>query len=104
MKSMKYDMYFDFEREILGTVMHFLESREVNGIIHIMVFSCGPDSIAGEMASRYSRRNPDVPMLQLVFDELTGEAGMRTRIEAFVDMLKRSMAKNVHPTMTNVHI
>ncbi|NHJ48701.1 MAG: hypothetical protein FK733_13030 [Asgard group archaeon] len=90
MKKLKFDLYFDYEREILGTIMHFLESKTVDGIIHILIFSCGPDSIAGEMASQFSKRDPLVPLLQLVFDELTAETGLKTRLEAFTDMLRRS--------------
>ncbi|MEE9411349.1 MAG: 2-hydroxyacyl-CoA dehydratase, partial [Candidatus Heimdallarchaeota archaeon] len=99
-----YDLYFDYEREILGTIMHFIESKTVDGIIHLMVFSCGPDSIAGEIAARVSKRNPDIPLLQLVFDELTAETGLRTRIEAFIDMLRRSEADQVIFLSTKVHI
>jgi predicted nucleotide-binding protein (sugar kinase/HSP70/actin superfamily) len=89
MARLEYDYYFYYTREILASVMYFLESKTVDGIIHIVIFSCGPDSIAGELAARFGKRNPAVPLLQLVFDELTGEAGLRTRIEAFVDMLRR---------------
>ena len=104
MAKLEYDIYFDFEREILGTVMHFLDSKTIDGIIHLMIFSCGPDSIAGEIASRFSRRDTVVPLLQLVFDELTGEAGMRTRIEAFVDMLRRSIDEQVILLPKKTHI
>jgi predicted nucleotide-binding protein (sugar kinase/HSP70/actin superfamily) len=94
METLDFNMYFDFEREILGTIMHFLESKTVDGIIHMMIFSCGPDSIAGEMAMRFAKRTKGVQMLQLVLDELTGEAGFTTRIEAFVDMLRRRKKKD----------
>ena len=89
MDTLDFNMYFDYERELLGTAMHFLEKKTVDGIIHIIIFSCGPDSIAGEMVSRFSTRKPNIPVLQLTFDELTGEAGLRTRLEAFIDMVKR---------------
>jgi predicted nucleotide-binding protein (sugar kinase/HSP70/actin superfamily) len=89
MDTLEFNMYFDYERELLGTVMHFLEEKSVDGIIHIIIFSCGPDSIAGELVSRFSKRKPDVPVLQLTFDELTGEAGLKTRLEAFMDMVSR---------------
>jgi predicted nucleotide-binding protein (sugar kinase/HSP70/actin superfamily) len=89
MKKQYFQIYFDYEREILGTVMHYLEHKNIDGIIQLMVFSCGPDSVAGEMALQYSKRDPIVPLLQLVFDELTVETGLKTRIEAFVDMLRR---------------
>ncbi|MHA1777213.1 MAG: acyl-CoA dehydratase activase-related protein [Promethearchaeota archaeon] len=89
MDLLESNMYFEYEREILGTIMHFLESKTIDGILHLIIFSCGPDSINGELASRYSRREPEVPLLQLVIDEHTGEAGLNTRIEAFIDMLRR---------------
>ena len=91
MSKLKHGMYFHYEREILGTIMYFLEQKTVDGIIQLVVFSCGPDSIASEMAIRFARRNPSIPLLQLVFDELTGEAGVKTRIEAFIDMVNRRM-------------
>ncbi|HUU79220.1 MAG TPA: acyl-CoA dehydratase activase-related protein [candidate division Zixibacteria bacterium] len=89
MEKLDFNMYFDYEREILGTLMHFIESKTVDGIIHLMIFGCGPDSIAGEMAARFSKRDSEVQLLQLVLDDLTAEAGLNTRIEAFADMLKR---------------
>ncbi|MCG3222634.1 MAG: hypothetical protein H7641_14740 [Candidatus Heimdallarchaeota archaeon] len=104
MAKLDYDLYFEYEREILGTIMYFLEHRTVDGIIHLMIFSCGPDSIAGELAARFSKRDPSIPLLQLVFDELTGEAGMRTRIEAFVDMLRRSEAEQAILLTTQIHL
>jgi predicted nucleotide-binding protein (sugar kinase/HSP70/actin superfamily) len=104
MAKLQHDLYFDYEREILGTIMYFLEHRTVDGIIHLMIFSCGPDSIAGELAARFSKRDPAIPLLQLVFDELTGEAGLRTRIEAFVDMLRRSDAEQAILLTTKIHI
>jgi predicted nucleotide-binding protein (sugar kinase/HSP70/actin superfamily) len=89
MAKLDFNMYFDYERELLSTVMHFLEDKSVDGIIHIIIFSCGPDSIIGEMVSQFSKRNPAIPVLQLTFDELTGEAGLKTRLEAFIDMVTR---------------
>jgi predicted nucleotide-binding protein (sugar kinase/HSP70/actin superfamily) len=89
MEKLEYNMYFEYEREILGTIMHFLESKTVDGILHLIIFACGPDSINAELANRFSRRNPKVPLLQLVLDEHTGEAGINTRLEAFMDMIKR---------------
>ncbi|MHA1188254.1 MAG: acyl-CoA dehydratase activase-related protein [Candidatus Heimdallarchaeota archaeon] len=104
MKKLVFDLYFDYEREILGTVMHFLESKTIDGIIHLMIFSCGPDSVAGEMAARYSVRDPTIPLLQLVFDELTSETGLKTRIEAFLDMLRRSVKGQPTVLTASVHV
>jgi len=93
MEKLDYNMFFDNEREILGTVMHFLESKTVDGILHLVIFCCGPDSLAGEMSTRFSKRDPEIPLLQLVLDELTSEAGINTRIEAFLDMIERKKTK-----------
>jgi len=89
MEKLDFNMYFDYERELLGTAMHFLEKKTIDGIIHIIIFCCGPDSIVGEMVSRFSKRDPVIPVLQLTFDELTGETGLKTRLEAFLDMVHR---------------
>jgi predicted nucleotide-binding protein (sugar kinase/HSP70/actin superfamily) len=89
MDTLDFNMYFDYERELLGTVMHFLDDKSIDGIIHIIIFSCGPDSIVGEMVARFSKRKPEIPVLQLTFDELTGETGLKTRLEAFMDMVNR---------------
>ncbi len=102
--KLNFALYFDYEKEILGTIMHFIESKTIDGIIHIMVFSCGPDSIAGEMASQFSKRDSKIPLLQLVFDELTAEAGLRTRIEAFIDMLRRGAKEKPIYIATKVHV
>ncbi|MEA2071455.1 MAG: acyl-CoA dehydratase activase-related protein [Asgard group archaeon] len=101
MDKLDFNMYFEYEREILGTIMHYLENPSIDGIIHLIIFSCGPDSIAGELASRYARRQKSTPLLQLVLDELTAEAGFQTRIEAFIDMLRRRKKKHaIHlPTL-----
>ncbi len=89
MEKLDFNMYFNYEREILGTIMYFLENNTIDGILQLAVFSCGPDSIVLELASRYSRRQPETPLLQLVIDELSSEVGFSTRIEAFLDMIER---------------
>jgi predicted nucleotide-binding protein (sugar kinase/HSP70/actin superfamily) len=34
------------------------------------------------------RKIKDIPIMTLVLDELQGEAGMKTRLESFVDIIK----------------
>lgn len=104
MKKQTFEIYFDYEREILGTVMHYIEKKNIDGIIQLMIFSCGPDSIAGEMALQYSKRDPTIPLLQIVMDELTAETGLKTRIEAFVDMLRRRDTEKPVYITTKVHV
>ena len=39
------------------------------------------------------RENCDVPILPLIMDEQTGKAGYLTRLEAFVDLMRRRKRK-----------
>lgn len=63
-----------------------LREAGVDGIIHTACFGCGPDSLIGEMIQK---KISDIPLLLLTLDEHTGTAGLRTRLEAFIDMLER---------------
>lgn len=63
-------------------------SREgYDGIIQIYPFTCMPEIIAQTALSEIQRKN-GVPVMTLILDEMTGEAGYITRLEAFVDMLR----------------
>jgi len=77
------DMPWTFNKELLGAVEHY--RRLVDGIVFLVTFPCGPDSLMTELCVR---RLQDVPSIVLVLDELQGEAGLRTRLESFVDLLK----------------
>jgi predicted nucleotide-binding protein (sugar kinase/HSP70/actin superfamily) len=64
----------------------------VDGIVFVVTFPCGPDSLMAELCQR---RTLGVPIVTLVLDELQGEAGLRTRLESFVDIIraKRTIAE-----------
>lgn len=44
-----------------------------------------PDSLVNELCLRKIK---DIPMLNIVIDEHQGEAGLQTRIESFIDVIK----------------
>lgn len=81
-------MFWSFGRKILGTVLNAMEDNEICGIIYLSSFGCGLDSVIGEIVERKIRRTSNKPFTLLTIDEHTGEAGVDTRIEAFVDMIK----------------
>ncbi len=81
--------YWTYNREILGAISHYQEN--VDGIILITTFPCGPDSLSNEMVLRGPIKKP---IIQLIVDEATGEAGLATRIESFVDILKERSSLN----------
>jgi predicted nucleotide-binding protein (sugar kinase/HSP70/actin superfamily) len=60
----------------------------VDGLIHLAPFNCTPEIVAASVLPRLARDH-GVPLLALSFDEQSGEAGLVTRLEAFVDLLER---------------
>lgn len=78
--------FWTFARNNYGFTIHAAKNNAVNGIIYISSFACGIDSVVIELIKHTIE---DFPMLILKIDEHTGEAGVDTRIEAFVDMLQR---------------
>jgi predicted nucleotide-binding protein (sugar kinase/HSP70/actin superfamily) len=60
----------------------------IDGLIHLAPFNCSPESVAVSVLPRMARDH-DVPLLALSWDEHSGEAGLNTRLEAFVDLLER---------------
>lgn len=65
---------------------------DIDGVIHVTAFSCGPDAIVDKLLELEAKRPGAKPFLALGLDEQTGEAGALTRLEAFVDMLRRKQA------------
>jgi predicted nucleotide-binding protein (sugar kinase/HSP70/actin superfamily) len=85
-------MFWTFGRKSIGGASFFLSNNKVDGMIHVASFGCGPDSMVGELILRQTRRNSNIPILTLTIDEHSGEAGVVTRLEAFLDMLSRRVA------------
>lgn len=62
----------------------------IDGVIHVTAFGCGPDATVDKLLELEAVKTGQRPFLPLCLDEQTGEAGCLTRIEAFVDMVRRS--------------
>jgi predicted nucleotide-binding protein (sugar kinase/HSP70/actin superfamily) len=88
LSSLSKDMFWTFNKEMLGAAYHFFNRPDIDGIIQLTAFGCGPDSLVGEMIEREAKDIKNQPFMALNLDEHTGEAGLNTRLEAFVDMLK----------------
>jgi predicted nucleotide-binding protein (sugar kinase/HSP70/actin superfamily) len=58
--------------------------NNIDGIILITAFPCGPDSMTNDMIIR---RIKSVPIIQLIVDEQEGSAGRETRLESFLDII-----------------
>ena len=81
------DSYWESEEDVLDAAAYYL-GNGVDGIIGAMAFSCGPDSMMMHLAQQQSRQ-ANVPFMCLTMEEHTAEAGIITRLEAFLDMLQR---------------
>lgn len=79
--------------ETIGDTV-YAAKHGVDGIIHISPFSCMPEIVAQNILPKVSREE-DIPVMSLVIDEQTGKAGYITRIEAFIDLVKRKKRKKL---------
>lgn len=70
----------------------YANERGIDGIIHISPFTCMPE-IMSQNIFPSMRENCEIPILPLIMDEQTGKAGYLTRLEAFVDLMRRRKRK-----------
>jgi predicted nucleotide-binding protein (sugar kinase/HSP70/actin superfamily) len=82
-------VFWTLGRKALGSALFMEGQKEIDGIIYMACFGCGPDSMIGEIIERKIKAKP---FMMITIDEHTGEAGMVTRLEAFCDMLFRRRA------------
>jgi predicted nucleotide-binding protein (sugar kinase/HSP70/actin superfamily) len=87
------EISWSYEKELLGAASHFLGRPDIDGVMMVIGFACGPDSIIAEIIAREVRRPESPPLTTLVLDEHTGQAGVATRVEAFVELIRRSRNK-----------
>ena len=74
---------WELSREILGGIA--MHRGDVDGIILLSAFPCGPDAMVNEIITR---RVKGIPMLNLVLDSQSGTAGVETRLESFIDIIR----------------
>lgn len=81
-KKISPGLYFKYNKENIGCIPE-VEDR-IDGIIFISTFPCGPDSLVNELVFRKLKK----PYLNLIIDDIDGNAGMETRLESFIDIIK----------------
>ena len=77
------DIYWTYNQEIFSSINHYLD--KVDGIILLSTFPCGPDSLCNEMIIRKIKSKP---IITIIVDELNNDAGLITRLESFIEILK----------------
>ena len=71
-----------YNRHLVGAIAQYHD--QVDGIVILTTFPCGPDSMVNEMIVRKVK---DLPILTLTMDAQDGTAGLETRLESYVDIL-----------------
>lgn len=79
-------MFWTQGQKIVGSTFSLIDRKAIDGIIYISAFGCGLDSVLLELVERKAKDN-NLPFTLITIDEQTGEAGVNTRLEAFLDML-----------------
>lgn len=89
-KKISSSMYWTYNKELLGSIEYYKDL--VDGIILLTAFPCGPDSLVNELIIRKFK---SMPIINIILDELQGEAGIQTRIESFIDIIKEKRRRKV---------
>jgi len=76
-----------FEAILLGATLHLLQQQQIDKLILVGSFECGPESIIESYIEEEAERH-GIPLMLLALDEHSGEAGLVTRLEAFMDTEK----------------
>ena len=79
----------------------FADYKGKDGIIHISPFTCMPEIMSQNIFPTI-RGDHDIPLLALIMDEQTGRAGYITRLEAFVDLMRRKKRAKLAKDKTRV--
>jgi len=74
---------WEMSRELLGGIA--LRREQVSGVILVTAFPCGPDAMVDDILLR---RLKGLPVLNLVLDGQSGVAGVETRLESFIDIIR----------------
>lgn len=75
----------------IGEVVRYAE-QGFDGVIHLAPFTCIPEIVSQSIMPAVSK-DKGIPVLTLFLDEQTGQAGIQTRLEAFIDLLKQKRIK-----------
>ncbi len=71
---------------IAGTIQ--AAKRGYDGVVHVYPLTCMPENICRSILPKVTEKY-NIPLLDLCFDEHSSPVGIRTRLEAFGDLLER---------------
>lgn len=74
-----------YGKDTANTIM---KAHNFSGVVKIMPSGCMPEIVTKAFCEK-TEADKEIKILHLIYDEMSGEAGYETRIEAFADMLER---------------
>lgn len=81
------NFHWEFGEEIMRKMDGILKYKsKISGGIEISSFLCGCDAVLKEFVEKTFKENK-IPFLYLIIDENTADAGIQTRLEAFMDTI-----------------
>lgn len=80
-------------RETIGSAISYAK-KGLDGAVHLLPLNCMPEIVAKPILNSVNK-DLDFPIMTLILDEMTGEAGFVTRLEAFVDLLEKRREENL---------
>ncbi len=72
-------------QETVGSAIYY-HKLGYDGVIQVLPFTCMPEIVAQSILPSISQ-DTGMPVMTLIVDEQSGDAGITTRLEAFVDLL-----------------
>ena len=90
-RALEKPLFWYYATKALGCAYTLMERPYVDGVIYLTCFGCGIDSFAAYMVENRIRRHTAIPFTTVTLDEHSGEAGLNTRIEAFMDTIRWRM-------------
>ncbi len=96
-------VYWQLGRDLVAAAMHYADCGEIDGVVNLSTFGCGQDSFTTALVEHYVGKHSDKPMLGLVLDEHSGDAGLQTRVEAFLDVLEQRKRRQSRQTAMPPH-
>ena len=79
-------LYWKDSKEMIGALYFY--RNQIDGIVFIGTYPCGIDSLVNSLAIL---KNKQLPILNLIIDENINELSLETKLESFVDIVKRSV-------------
>jgi len=73
-------------RDAIYEMLHYIK-EDFDGIIHLLPFQCMPEVTVRPILEKIHRES-GIPFLSISLDEQTAEAGIDTRLEAFIDVVR----------------